>query len=98
MSFGRDSSSNGETEYHDYHTPAQKCRLSFKPGITGLWQVSGRSEITDFDEVVKLDVAYMVGRTIWRDIQIPAQDLVKVTVLRKEGAWLGNCLLRPFPC
>ena len=56
-------------EYEKY-TPEQKRRLSFKPGITGLWQVSGRSEITDFDEVVKLDVAYMDGWTIWRDIQI----------------------------
>lgn len=70
-------------EYQDY-TPAQKRRLSFKPGITGLWQVSGRSEITDFDEVVKLDVAYMDGWTIWRDIQILLKT-VKV-VLRKEGA------------
>ena len=70
-------------EYQDY-TPAQKRRLSFKPGITGLWQVSGRSEITDFDEVVKLDVASMDGWTIWRDIQILLKT-VKV-VLRKEGA------------
>ena len=62
----------------------KKRRLSFKPGITGLWQVSGRSEITDFDEVVKLDVAYMDGWTIWRDIQILLKT-VKV-VLRKEGA------------
>ena len=70
-------------EYQEY-TPAQKRRLSFKPGITGLWQVSGRSEIKDFDEVVKLDVAYMDGWTIWRDIQILLKT-VKV-VLRKEGA------------
>ena len=66
-----------------YSSP-KKRRLSFKPGITGLWQVSGRSEITDFDEVVKLDVAYMDGWTIWRDIQILLKT-VKV-VLRKEGA------------
>ena len=46
--------------------------------------MSGRSEITDFDEVVKLDVAYMDGWTIWRDIQILLKT-VKV-VLRKEGA------------
>jgi len=70
-------------EYQEY-TPAQKRRLSFKPGITGLWQVSGRSEIKDFDEVVKLDVAYMDDWTIWRDIQILLKT-VKV-VLRKEGA------------
>ena len=58
--------------------------LSFKPGITGLWQVSGRSEITDFDEVVKLDVAYMDGWTIWRDIQILLKT-IKVVVM-KDGA------------
>ena len=54
-------------EYETY-TPEQKRRLSFKPGITGLWQVSGRSEIKNFDEVVKLDVAYIDGWTIWKDI------------------------------
>lgn len=70
-------------EYEAY-TPEQKRRLSFKPGITGLWQVSGRSEITDFDEVVKLDVAYMDGWTIWTDIKILLKT-VKVVVM-KDGA------------
>ena len=70
-------------EYESY-TPEQKRRLSFRPGITGLWQVSGRSEITDFDEVVKLDVAYMDGWTIWRDIRILLKT-IKVVVM-KDGA------------
>ena len=59
-------------------------RLSIRPGITGMWQVSGRSTITDFDEVVKLDVAYMDGWTIWRDIKILLKT-IKVVVM-KDGA------------
>ena len=35
-----------------------RARLAIKPGITGMWQVSGRSEITDFEEVVKLDLLF----------------------------------------
>ena len=50
-------------EYMKY-TPEQKRRLSFKPGITGLWQISGRSNITNFDDVVKLDITYLDGWTI----------------------------------
>ena len=61
-------------EYETY-TPEQKRRLSFKPGITGLWQVSGRSEIKNFDEVVKLDVAYIDDWTIWKDIEILLKQL-----------------------
>ena len=68
-------------EYESY-TPEQKRRLSFKPGTTGLWQVSGRSEITDFDEVVKLDVVYMDGWTIWRDIKILLKT-IKVVVMKE---------------
>lgn len=69
---------------YEHYTPEQKRRLSFKPGITGLWQVSGRSEIKNFDEVVKLDVAYIDDWTIWKDIEILLKT-VKV-VLMKDGA------------
>jgi lipopolysaccharide/colanic/teichoic acid biosynthesis glycosyltransferase len=44
--------------------------MSIKPGITGLWQVSGRNEITDFDEVVKLDREYIDNWTIAMDVKI----------------------------
>ena len=70
-------------EYMTY-TPEQKRRLSFKPGITGLWQISGRSEIKNFDDVVKLDVAYIDGWTIWKDIEILLKT-IKVVVMR-DGA------------
>ncbi|MDW8681188.1 sugar transferase [Streptococcus suis] len=66
------------------YTPMQKRRLSFKPGITGLWQVSGRSDITDFNEVVRLDLAYIDNWTIWSDIKILLKT-VKVVLLR-EGS------------
>lgn len=69
---------------YDQYTPEQKRRLSFKPGITGLWQVSGRSKITDFDDVVKLDVAYIDNWTIWKDIEILLKT-VKVVFMR-DGA------------
>ena len=70
-------------EYMTY-TPEQKRRLSFKPGITGLWQISGRSNITNFDDVVKLDVTYLDGWTIWKDIEILLKT-IKV-VFMKNGA------------
>jgi exopolysaccharide biosynthesis polyprenyl glycosylphosphotransferase len=70
-------------EYMKY-TPEQKRRLSFKPGITGFWQISGRSNITNFDDVVKLDVTYLDGWTIWKDIEILLKT-IKVVVM-KDGA------------
>ena len=47
-----------------------KCRLSMTPGLTGLWQISGRSDIKDFDEVVKLDMQYIDNWSILQDIKI----------------------------
>jgi lipopolysaccharide/colanic/teichoic acid biosynthesis glycosyltransferase len=51
--------------YRLWHT----ARLQLKPGMTGLWQVSGRNEL-DFDDRVRLDVAYIRNRCLWLDIQI----------------------------
>lgn len=70
-------------EFEKY-TPSQKRRLNFKPGITGLWQVSGRSNITDFDEVVKLDVEYIDNWSIWSDIKILLKTIF--VVFKKEGS------------
>lgn len=48
-----------ETNFYELH---HRARLAIKPGITGMWQVSGRSDITDFEEVVRLDKEYMYRR------------------------------------
>ena len=45
-------------------------RISIKPGITGMWQVNGRSNIQDFDEIVKLDVDYIDNWSLWLDLKI----------------------------
>ena len=47
-----------------------KCRLSMTPGLTGMWQTSGRSDIKDFDEVVRLDMEYIDNWNILKDIKI----------------------------
>ena len=47
----------------ELYEPHHRARMSFRPGLTGMWQVSGRSNITDFEEVVKLDTQYMSGYT-----------------------------------
>ena len=52
------------------YSPYYRSRLSVKPGITGMWQISGRSNITDFDEVVKLDNEYINNWSINLDIKI----------------------------
>ncbi len=56
-----------EFEQYDVH---HKARLGYKPGITGLWQVSGRSDITDFEEVVRLDTSYITEWSLGLDFAI----------------------------
>lgn len=56
-----------EWEKYEFH---HRARLACKPGITGMWQVSGRSEITDFEEVVKLDTKYITNWSMGQDIKI----------------------------
>lgn len=70
-------------EYEKYELHHFK-RLAMKPGITGMWQVSGRSNITDFEEVVALDLCYIKNWSVWLDIKIFLKT-IKV-VLVKEGS------------
>ena len=70
-----------EYEQYDYH---HKIRLSIKPGMTGMWQVSGRSDITDFEEVVKLDSQYINNWNVGMDMKLIWQTVQ--VVLSKSGA------------
>lgn len=56
-------------EYEKYQLH-HKSRLAMKPGLTGMWQVSGRSDITDFEEVVKLDNEYIMNFYLGLDFKI----------------------------
>ena len=56
-------------EYEQYEAYHMR-RLSIRPGITGLWQVSGRSDITDFEDVVKLDLKYIDQWSLLLDIRL----------------------------
>ncbi len=60
-------------------------RISIKPGITGMWQVSGRNAIKDFDEIVKLDLKYIDSWNIWADIVILLKTFF--VVLKREEAY-----------
>ncbi len=62
----------------------QKQRLGIKPGITGLWQVSGRSDIS-FDEWVRLDVFYIENWSPWLDLQIILRTIL--AIFKKSGAY-----------
>lgn len=64
-------------EYKQYESH-HKRRLSMKPGITGLWQISGRSNIENFEEVVKLDVQYIDHWSLWGDVKILLKTIVVV--------------------
>ena len=64
--------------YESYH----RRRISIKPGLTGLWQVSGRSSITDFDEIVKLDCEYIDNWNLRQDIKIILKTVWVVLVGR----------------
>ncbi len=58
-----------ENEFKQYNEHYRR-RLSMTPGLTGLWQISGRSDIQDFDEVVKLDLKYIDNWSLTEDFKI----------------------------
>ncbi len=70
-------------EVHEYQAHHHK-RISITPGITGNWQVSGRSDIEDFEEVVRLDDEYIRDWTIWSDIKILFKTVL--VVLKRDGS------------
>lgn len=66
--------------YSLHHTE----RLEVTPGITGLWQISGRAEL-DFDQRLALDVAYIERRSLWLDLSILARTITSVA--QQRGAY-----------
>ena len=70
-----------EWEKYKYH---HRARLAMKPGITGLWQVSGRSNITDFEEVVRLDTEYIQHWSLKLDLKILLKTIA--VLFNKDGA------------
>ena len=70
-----------EWEKYDLH---HRARLSIKPGLTGMWQVSGRSKITDFEQVVSLDKKYITEWNFALDIKILLKTVL--VVLGREGS------------
>ena len=71
----------GEFEQYNEH---YRRRLSMTPGLTGMWQVSGRSAITDFDEIVRLDLEYIDNWSLMLDFKILLQTVL--VVLFGKGA------------
>lgn len=69
-----------EWEKYELH---HRSRLAAKPGITGMWQISGRSDITDFEEVVKLDLKYIREWDLGLDIKILFKTIA--VVFKKRG-------------
>jgi lipopolysaccharide/colanic/teichoic acid biosynthesis glycosyltransferase len=67
------------TEYQEWH----RARLNVTPGITGLWQISGRSRMP-FDEMVRLDLEYIARRSLWLDLSILIRTVP--AVLSSAGA------------
>lgn len=70
-----------EWEQYEHH---HRARMAIKPGLTGMWQVSGRSDITDFEEVVRLDMEYIQNWNIAMDIKILLKTVL--VVFKGEGS------------
>ena len=83
-----------ETNLYELH---HRARLAIKPGITGMWQVSGRSDITDFEEVVRLDKEYITNWNIGLailgnglDICYPAEHNKLMKCIEEKGLLISE--------
>ena len=70
-----------ELEQYELH---HRARIAIKPGITGMWQVSGRSNITDFEKVVELDRYYILNWSLGLDVKIIFRTVPEV--VKKNGS------------
>ena len=68
----------------ELYEPHHRARMAFRPGVTGMWQVSGRSNITDFEEVVRLDTEYINEWSLKLDLKILWKTVVGA--FRNDGA------------
>jgi len=68
----------------EHYPPHWFARFAVKPGITGLWQVSGRSEVP-LEEMISLDVEYACRRSLWLNLSILVRTVP--AVLNGRGAW-----------
>jgi lipopolysaccharide/colanic/teichoic acid biosynthesis glycosyltransferase len=68
-------------KYEDHHWK----RLNIKPGMTGEWQANGRSKVTDFEDIVRMDIAYQQKWSITYDFQLMLKTLR--VVAQKDGAY-----------
>ena len=73
----------GPHEYAEFR-PAQRLKLAVMPGMTCLWQVSGRSSISNFDDWIRLDLEYIRRWTLWLDVEILVRTIP--VVLTGHGA------------
>ena len=73
-----------------------RARLATKPGLTGMWQVSGRSNITDFEEVVKLDKQYISESVVFDDTR--EDNLKEKLALERKGKAEYAKKLASSPC
>ncbi len=71
-------------EVHRFDNFAHRRRLSMKPGLTCLWQVRGRNEITRFEEWVRLDLEYIDRWSLWLDLKIMLAT-IPVALLGRGG-------------
>lgn len=68
------------------YSTRDKKRLLIKPGMTGLWQVSGRNNLS-FSEMVNLDLIYIQKQSFWYDFKIMIRTLVNMFLVKKNGAF-----------
>ena len=71
-------------EEFECYEPHHKARLAFKPGLTGLWQVSGRNRIDEFEEIVRLDTEYIKNWSLKEDLIIILKTFV--VVFKRKGS------------